>query len=153
MLNESEWVEDPRAPASVPDGFGGHNAQVQLACSDPVAHVPAENRPAGFPFDDEADNALVTAQHVDAYLAAAEPLADYAAAQAACSDPSCARQRVVDLGRRVFRRPLTSDEAAQYGDLAATDLATAVHALLVSPHFLYRSELGEQKGDHYELTE
>ena len=57
------------------------------------------------------------------------------------------------LGRRAFRRPLTSDEAAKYqavfelgeslyGAGFAQGAALVVRALLQSPHFLYRSELG-----------
>jgi hypothetical protein len=52
----------------------------------------------------------------------------------------------------MFRRPLSTEEAAHYGGLAATDLATALHALLMSPHFLYRSELGVASGDQFRLT-
>jgi uncharacterized protein DUF1588/uncharacterized protein DUF1592/cbb3-type cytochrome c oxidase subunit III/AMP-activated protein kinase-like protein len=133
VLDGSEWIEDPRAPARAPDGFGGNNSVFALSCAaDPVAAIPAESRPAGFPFDSDADSAVVTAQHVEAYLAAARPLADYAAAHAPEDVPT--------LGRRVFRRPLTADEAAYYG---ALDRATALHAMLISPHFLYRSEVGE----------
>lgn len=164
VLDEREWVTDPRAPSTVPDGFGGRNGAMTLACdaagSGAVADLPADSRPAGFPFDTDADSALVTAAHVDAYLATAEQLADDAAARKAALHPcdwqgqsaSCARAFVETYGRRLFRRPLTTDEAAKYGELAVADLATGVQALLVSPAFLYRSELGEKHGDRYRLT-
>jgi len=163
VLDEREWIVDPRAPASVPDGFGGRNAALDLACTEPTdasSHLPADNRPAGFPFDTDADSALVTTVHVDAYLAAAETLADHAATRKAELHPcdwagqgaTCTHELVEALGRRMFRRPLTDDEAAQYGALATTDVATAIQALLVSPHFLYRSELGVANGDRFRLT-
>jgi mono/diheme cytochrome c family protein len=166
VLDEREWVTDPRAPATAPDGFGGNNSAFELSCAggaeprDPIDGLPAENRPAGFPFDSDADSALVTASHVDAYLAAAERLADHAAARAeelhACDwsgdRARCATELVEHLGRRVFRRPLSADEHASYGELAGGDLATALHALLTSPSFLYRSEIGVPAGGRYRLT-
>lgn len=164
VLDEREWITDPRAPATVPDGFGGRNAAIKLACDaiggGSVAELPADGRPAGFPFDSDADSALVTSAHVDAYLATAEQIADDAAARRTAlhpcdwqsQTPSCARAFVERFGRRLFRRPLTGKEAARYGELAVADLATAVQALLVSPGFLYRSELGVPSGDRFRLT-
>ncbi len=162
VLDEREWIADPRAPSSVPDGFGGRNSAVTLACTTgtTTSELPADPRPAGFPFDSDSDSALVTAAHVDAYLATAEKLADDAAARKdelhACDwegqAASCARAFVERFGRRLFRRPLSSQEAASYGELASSDLATGIHALLVSPAFLYRSELGVASGDRYRLT-
>ena len=59
--------------------------------------------------------------HVDAYLAAAEKLADFAAADPidshACDwtgRTSCGRALVTELGRRMFRRPLDRDELDRY---------------------------------------
>ena len=60
---------------------------------------------------------------------------------------------VREVGRRAFRRPLTSDEEARYqrvfalgeqlyGSGFGNGAALVVRALLQSPHFLYRSELG-----------
>lgn len=163
VLDEREWVADPRAPSSVPDGFGGANSSFTLDCAgsdDPAAKLVAESRPAGFPFDTAASTAIVTSAHVDAFLAAAEPLADFAVANARTLWPcdwngqaaSCGQQLVDKLGMRMFRRPLTTAEAGRYHGLASTDLATALHAMLVSPKFLYRSELGAPSGDHYRLT-
>ncbi len=144
VLDEQTWIGDPRAPASEADGFGGQNSIVELACGpDPIATIPVESRRAGFPFDTDSAAALVTSAHVDAYLAAAEKLADFAA-----TSPL----DVERVGRRLFRRSLTADEVRRYTALAATDAKTALHAMLVSPAFLYRSELGVKSGDHYRLT-
>ena len=163
VLDEREWVADPRATMAVSDGFGGSNSVLALSCSgadDPAAKLVADTRPSGFPFDTDSASAVVTAAHVDAFLAASEPLADYAVAHAAtllaCDwsghAATCGPQLIDTLGPRIFRRPLTNEESAQYHGLASTDLATAVQAMLMSPHFLYRSELGVAAGDHFRLT-
>jgi hypothetical protein len=158
VLDQRDWVADPRAPSQVSDGFGGNNSAFTLRCEASLASVPAEVRPQGFPFDTDADAAVVTAPHVDAYLAAATPLADHAAESAqdlhACSwsatPAACKQELIAKLGRRLFRRPLEPGQLAAYAEL---ELATALHAMLVSPHFLYRSELGVSAGDHYRLTD
>jgi Protein of unknown function (DUF1595)/Protein of unknown function (DUF1587) len=60
---------------------------------------------------------------------------------------------VRDLGRRAFRRPLSEDELASYGAIFArgeelygagfaNGAALVIRAMLTSPSFLYRSELG-----------
>lgn len=60
---------------------------------------------------------------------------------------------VRSLGRRAFRRPLTEDEAAKYQNVFAlgealygagfaNGAALVIRAMLQSPHFLYRTELG-----------
>jgi hypothetical protein len=70
---------------------------------------------------------------------------------------ACARDFVAAFGRRVFRRTLTDDESERYLALldearASTDdgwlsLRLVVGALLQSPNFLYRAELGEPDPD------
>jgi hypothetical protein len=171
VVDENDWIEDPRAPAFVPDGFGGRNAVLALSCEggagDPAHAIPIENRPAGFAFDTDADVAVASTSHVDAYLAAARSLSDDLARRRDQVHPcawgddrdGCAAGLVRDLGRRVFRRPLAGDEIAAYVALVAAapdaerGVATAVHAMLVSPHFLYRSEIGEPiAGGRFRLT-
>ena len=114
---------------------------------DPAASFPVESHKAGFPFDTDRRAALVTSSHVDAYLAAAEKLADFAAA-----DPTPRRVRldrrratrarktlVTDLGRRCSAGRSTTDEVERYAALVTTGtdakdgVATALHAMLVSP--------------------
>jgi hypothetical protein len=76
-----------------------------------------------------------------------------AEALAALDAGNDARSLVRSLGRRAFRRPLTSDEEAKYeavfalgeslyGAGFANGAALVIRALLQSPHFLYRTELG-----------
>lgn len=173
VLNEQTWVTDPRAPSSEPDGYGGQNSVVDLSCSgaaasdDITADFPVETRAADFPFDDDADAALVTSAHIDAYLDAAEKIAGAAAADPskllACdwtgARATCGATLVDQLGQRVFRRPLTSDEETRYSAMIAAGsdpeggVQTAIEAMLMSPNFLYRSELGTPDGHgHYKLT-
>ena len=171
VLNEQQWIADPRAPQSMPDGFGGQNSIADVACAtglpgDPAAGFPVESHKAGFPFDTDSAAALVTSTHLDAYLVAAEKLADFAAddlnALVSCNwsadRATCSKTLLGDLGKRMFRRPLTDEEVARYTMLVATGsdakdgVATALHAMLVSPAFLYRSELGEAHDGKFRLT-
>jgi len=101
--------------------------------------------------DDVAQN--VTAP---AALAALVPCAAAAAPGRACAD-----QLVQAVGARLFRRALSSDEAADYGALfdsvaASSDFATGAHwvvaALIQSPSTVYRSELGVAAGSSRKLT-
>jgi hypothetical protein len=138
VLDEQTWIADPRAPQSAPDGFGGQNSVVALSCSGPQplgdvsAAFPVETRSAGFPFDTDSDAALVTSAHIDAFLDTAQKIAAFAGTA-----------DIGTLGHRLFRRPLTADEMTRYG---ALDPKSAIAALLMSPNFLYRSELGESDG-------
>jgi len=72
-------------------------------------------------------------------------------------DDDCAREVLGALAPRAWRRPLTARELDRLVDLAGVAGATmddfyvglsfAVDALLQSPHFLYRIELGEDDPD------
>jgi hypothetical protein len=157
VLDEQTWITDPRAPSSAPDGFGGQNGLFALACSgamaattDPTAAFPVESRKAGFPFDTDADAALVTDAHVDAFVDAAGKLADFAAPKLTCDWQNARAACLAAIGKKIFRRPLADAEVTRYAALA--DLPTALHALLVSPAFLYRSELGAKDGGGWKLT-
>lgn len=58
-----------------------------------------------------------------------------------CSNATCI---VTNIGKKIFRRPLTTAEITKYAGLYnATDAGKAVvRALLTSPKYLYRSEMG-----------
>jgi hypothetical protein len=106
-----------------------------------------------------------SAHGVDQYAAAAYTLAHQALADARSRDafvgcvPAwpgnevCARDFVVRFGRKAFRRPLTDDEIARYASLYAAaapvvpdfhaSLEYVVAAMLQSPNFLYRAEIGD----------
>jgi hypothetical protein len=168
VLDERTWVADPANPATEDDGYGGVNSVVTVDCSDPGAaggpvdwgaDLPVEVRPPHYPFDQSAEAGLVTAVYAERALTATGNAAARFAAEWAAAPPcdaaqaACQRDTLTRLGRRAWRRPLQPDELdaavarVAEGDDAADGLALAVQSLLFSPHFLYRSELGEPQPD------
>lgn len=166
------WFHDTANPLTVNDGYGGYNSVLTLGCEDdagtPAEDLPAETRPDGYLFDNNAEVAVVTATHVELYLRAAEDLAERAlvdpVAFAGC-DPdavgpaACADDWVRRFGRRAFRRALTEEEVGRYTTavLAQAEfvdgLSVALQTFLSSPYFLYRFELGtDQGGGVYRLS-
>ena len=82
-------------------------------------------------------------------------------------DDACAGEFIESFGLRAFRRPLTDDEAARYLALyrqgrdtldATTGVRIVVETMIQSPHFLFRSEIGDAAPgevgalDDYELA-
>ena len=122
-----------------------------------TANFPVEVRVGGY--DNNAGAALVTSRHVDEYVAAAQELAARALSEQREAllpcDPTtdasaCAEAFVRELGRLTYRRPLDEAETTRLLDLFGSEpgadfnagVEAVVTALLVSPHFLYRSETG-----------
>lgn len=161
------WLPDPANPDGAPDGFGGTNSVLVHSCPpgqvqpfSPSALLPVESRPEGFAFDNHAAAGLVTAVHADGYLRAAEQVAEVALQHrdgwlpCAPGDAlaACAEAFVGQFGRRAFRRPLTAEERARYAGLVTAQgeltagLRVALQAMLISPHFLYRREIGDETG-------
>jgi hypothetical protein len=76
-------------------------------------------------------------------------------------DSACFQQTVTSLGRRLFRRPLTSDEITPYLALQAfatednptvphdcyTGVELVLESMLQDPEFLYRLEIGTPGAD------
>lgn len=71
----------------------------------------------------------------------------------ALGDSSCLTRSLASFGRRAFRRPLSSEESARYLGVASAieqesgspliGLRYALSAILQSPYFMYRAELGQ----------
>lgn len=109
---------------------------------------------------------MVDRTRYTSYIATAERIAEDVATRwnnvLACSpDSNCATKLVDDLAPKIFRRPLTADERADYlavalgtddGRTAAEGMEVALAAMLSSPQFLYRSELGEASGGAFKLN-
>jgi hypothetical protein len=128
---------------------------------------------AGFPADDEgvgfanaADGLLMTPLLADKIGAAAEEvsgkvdLSRYLSCDAMHATDTCLRDFVTKLGERAFRRPLTNAESDRYFNLAKSmgdfDAGTrlVVNAMLQSPNFLYRFEVGTSDAPgHYALDD
>jgi hypothetical protein len=126
----------------------------------PLAEFPAEIRIEGY--DNMPAAAEVTARHIDAWMAEAELLATRALAEhraelLPCIPGTnvriCAEEFIREFGARAWRRPLAGSEVDTLvvvfpSDPALFDLGMhdAIWSLLMSPHFLYRSELGVADG-------
>ncbi|MBU0656406.1 MAG: cellulose binding domain-containing protein [Gammaproteobacteria bacterium] len=128
-----------------------------------VNSLPDENQVGGF--DNNIEQNQVSSLRMDAYLTQAEKVAAQAVQDSwnkimPCSqqDLACGRQFIQTFGKRAFRRPLATAEvdtfAANFSGVAFRDaVEKTVMTMLVSPSFLYRSELGELQADGtYKLT-
>ncbi|OJT23181.1 hypothetical protein BO221_20120 [Archangium sp. Cb G35] len=131
--------------------------------------LPAEEVMHGF--DNSADERTVGQLLTDKLLAAAEEAATQAVTNlsrhVSCAPgEECAKQFIQDFGLRAFRRPLTDAEKLRYQSLytavAAEEgtngytegIKAIITAMLQSPNFLYRTELGEHIGDgRYQLND
>ena len=127
-------------------------------------------------FPDAVRSSLLQ-DHVEQYLSLGESIADEAVerlrnnwrynrfqeCQQGLDRPQCQRAFVEGFGERMFRRPMTEDELAPYLSLFDPELtggddeagfALVISALTVSPHFLYRSEVGDADGNlnNYEIA-
>jgi hypothetical protein len=126
---------------------------------------PAEEMVNGF--DNNADARAVGPLLADKLLTAAEQAAEAAipnlSRHVTCAaGEACAREFIQKFGERAFRRPLLDSEKSRYLTLynsVASDgytegLKVVIAAMLQSPHFLYRAELGQHLGEgRYALTD
>jgi len=112
-------------------------------------------------FDNNAAALRVSPLWADQARRAAEEIAETAMAKpggvvgcdpAVKGEEACAAEFIASFGERAFRRPLSADDEARYLALykgvAAEDgfsvgVQTVITAMLQSPHFLYRAELGD----------
>ena len=153
---------------SLRDIFPGAASAFSLGLSDPLDTKDGFVNPAKLLFgEDSADKLLGAAKAIgDALLVPASPGAAPAlATQFPCvtgGDAACAGQVIKQLGRRLFRRPLSDEEQQRYLQLhtsvaAKSDFAQglkwALVALIQSPHTLYRRQIGQPAGNGvYRLT-
>jgi cytochrome c peroxidase len=147
-----------------------NTVQDLLGVGTPLSvNLPIAARVLGY--DNNVEGNVVTARHLDAYLAAGEDLAGRAlqsnrGAIIPCNPngtggpAACADQVVRTLGKRAYRRPLTNEEltglvrlvtqASSFDD----GVRQVILAMLVSPNFLYRSEVGTPLGNGtFQLTQ
>jgi Protein of unknown function (DUF1592)/Protein of unknown function (DUF1588)/Protein of unknown function (DUF1595)/Protein of unknown function (DUF1587) len=137
----------------------------------PIATVFSDPSVLGFSID---ANALLVqglnasqlqdnAEAIAVWAASANKLADFAACASSTSgapDSGCATQFVQAFGKLTFRTTLGSDDprVASYRTLFMTGSSNSdgaqvvVSAMLQSPYFLYRSELGAPSGGTFTLT-
>lgn len=121
-------------------------------------------------FNTDADLNKVNVLLANAYFDAGDALAPavataliaaYPCLASAAGDAACVSPVVEDLGNRLFRRPLSDEEATRYGQFlraqAALDppevaVASVVRAFLLSPNMIYITELGASKAGDNALT-
>jgi len=146
LLTRTEYLN------SVRDIFG-------IAFPDNLMNpVPADGRLRNFETASflMADNERTLGYEMVAAEVADQVITDkgFAGLAPGCSDQPCVVER---LGKKLFRRPLSNGEVSTYTALYdSTDAGrTLVQALLMSPHFMYRSELGVADTDTglYRLTD
>jgi len=124
---------------------------------DTAGDFGVDEEDAGFASNDRAP---LTQGQLEKYQQAAESLADKAVANLAtlmkcapgAAEADCVDQFVRGFGKRALRRPLADAEVARYKTLYMTgrtggDLSSGISlvlsAILQSPYFLYRVELGD----------
>lgn len=107
-------------------------------------------------------NIALSPKATEAYLHSAEVAAERGFGTAAAASTTagcdlaqaqCATSYLADFGRRAFRRKLTDEESTRFLGIYTTGLQKlgtgaagmkyAVEAVLMSPHFLYRVEIGQ----------
>lgn len=146
---------------------------------DLTVNFSPEGRDHGF--TNNADIAQVTARDLDNYYSAASRVTARIQQNldsgkirevVGCKDNFvCMEKFVRGFGERLFRRPLSEAEVEEYlsfftaflpaganretyynhSQLYPEAIGAGVPALLMSPHFLYRRELGQKEGDVYRL--
>jgi hypothetical protein len=109
-------------------------------------------------FDNQAEPLSVSSGNFDEFATAAELAAEasnvatLAPCDADAAPGQCAASSIASLGRRAYGRALTTVEErellALYAQGAAFDgyergIRTVIEAILISPHFLYRTEIGK----------
>ena len=142
--------------------------QMLFALAEPpdVGAIPVESERDGFAVHSELQT--LSAQHMRGYLQVAGEQADALLSDAArrtrvigCDEasPGCLPSFVARFGRMAFRRPLSMTEQDAFVEAAQSDatgddrLRYVIEALLLSPQFLYRVELGREPAQSSELPQ
>ena len=120
--------------------------------------------PATYGFHNIQDNLEVRNNMAMVVQSFAETVSAYAAAHTSevstctTTDAACEKQFIQTFGKKVFRQPLSAAQVAAYQTLMATmpDFASGaqvvVSAMIQSPYFLYRFELGVNNNGTFTLT-
>jgi hypothetical protein len=130
-------------------------------------YFPFQPDPRSAGFDNDADTLLVASGMTEHYAqvaeqaAAALPVDRVAPCAPGADAAACAAEFARGFGGQAYGRPLTDEEAGRLGvlfrDTAAEDgyedgIRVMAEAILQSPHFLYRTELGEGTTGVFKLT-
>ncbi|HET7720659.1 MAG TPA: DUF1592 domain-containing protein, partial [Acidimicrobiales bacterium] len=124
---------------------------------DPAGGFGVDEEDTGFASNDRAP---LTDLQLEKYQQAADGIAENAVANLAnvmkcapgTAEAACVDQFITGFGKRAFRRPLSAAEVTRYrnlfntgktGGTLASGISLVISAMLQSPYFLYRVELGE----------
>jgi hypothetical protein len=135
-----------------------------------VSTFPPDQVNANTGFDDDSTGDMITLPLAQAYFDTSDSVSTLAAPGAMTAftclattpiAASCAQMVATSYGTKLFRRPLASAEATTYAnylvseaslDPAATAIGSMIKAMLLSPNFSYRTELGTSKPGTVDLT-
>jgi hypothetical protein len=135
-----------------------------------VSGFPQDQIDPGTGFTDDSTGDKVTLPLASAYFDATDAAATQAAPAALTAftclgtapvATACGSMFVTSYGAKLFRRALTPTEVSTYAnylnsesklDPAQTAVATTIKAMLLSPNFIYRTELGSSKPGTVDLT-
>ena len=135
-----------------------------------VSSFPEDQLNATTGYSDDSTGDKITFPLASAYFSTSDTVATQAATAAVTSMSclgtapiamTCAQTFASTYGQKLFRRALTSAEAGQYAtylvseselDPAATAVASMLKAMLMSPNFLYRTEIGNSKPGVIDMT-
>ena len=111
--------------------------------------LPADKSEKDFKYPGEADKGILQTEDVKLFYDMALFVADKVVPERLALLKSASQPDLVTvLGYRLFRRPLSDAEHARYKSLLDKDGQTGLVAgMLLSPNFLYRSELGQTVAD------
>jgi Protein of unknown function (DUF1592)/Protein of unknown function (DUF1588)/Protein of unknown function (DUF1595)/Protein of unknown function (DUF1587)/Protein of unknown function (DUF1585) len=139
----------------------GHTVADLLSLPNPdIGAIPPDPQMRGF--TNNVAVSFVDDQHLDAYASVGAALASKAIQSAydkivpcTTQDNACAASFIDSFGQRAFRRPLTDAEKSRFlaqfepaltGGQFKTGVELTIRSMLISPSFLFRSELGKDDG-------
>jgi hypothetical protein len=132
--------------ASIVDLFGDASVSVAAVFNDPLV----------MDFSIDANSLVVQGLNANQLMTNAEAIASWAVTNhladvtgCSSSDPACPASFIRSFGKRAFRAPLTDSTVADYQALFSAEasfndgVTAVIAAMLQSPRFLYRTELGD----------
>jgi hypothetical protein len=145
-------------------------AQALGVAAPDVSSFPQDQIDPRTGFSDDSTGDKITLPLASAYFDKSASVATQAAPGAIMALPclgtapitaACGQMFASTYGPKLFRRPLTAAEATTYAnylasesklDPAATAVASVLQSMLLSPSFLFRTELGNSKPGAVDLT-
>lgn len=143
-LNPAESYGQRQLRLLTPEEYAASVKDILAVVINPQK-LPADKSEKDFKYPGEANKGILQAADIKQLYDMAVWVADNVPPNQLARLTSAARSdAVTTLGYRLFRRPLSESESTRYQALLDDQgQAALVTAMLMSPNFLYRSELGE----------